>query len=239
MKLLEDYTNSELVDLGDDALNQLFALECASRNVPLPSSLVEPPTKPEDRDDLKPDITLYRVGDSYGDKYYFNTAEDAQIVADAMNSRHVNARSTYQNSTSIVIRQDGDAELVSVTPVPSYSVEHWSKVQSEFKAWKSKEAEYNRIISENSKLRSQHDGIWDDIYSAISKAKIEFSDAQSMANQLAEYRKLSDGNETIARNFLINAHREKLEAMSDEALQKVGISRGELNGTENMPAEQG
>lgn len=231
VKLIEDYTKEQLIDLDEKQLEHLFASECAYQNIPLPSSLIDLPPKPQDQESFTPDMSAYKInGGSYGD-IYVSTIEQAEEVVRVIDKNRINVGHEYSRSyteTRYFIRNE-KINSVTFEAVKVYSADKWIEYQTAIKEYDANNAEYKETEKYNRELREKHNKVWDDINKAVRNARIEFNNADKMAAELKNYIAIADGNTHTAKKFLINAHHDKLIDLSDEALATVGVTREEVN----------
>lgn len=230
MKLLRDYSKSELKDLDNEALNHLFAVECADRRIVLPSSLEEVPPAPENQDNFQPDLTLYQIDIGYGYDMVFGSSEDAQEVANKIMEKRVliESKNRDYNNKRLVLNNDRELSPIALKPLRVYSTGRWNALKDEIEDYDSKKSEYDAIERGNHAIIDEHDEIWKDINLAVTEARDEFRNAERMKSQLEEYKTLTGGDESMAKRFLVNAHYDTLSGMSDEALEATGLSRNDI-----------
>lgn len=246
IKYLEEYSKEELHNLSEQDKAALFGMECAARGVALPSSIIDVPDSPEARTDLAPDVTVYGVKIGYGSSdIYYSASEEAQAVADAINKDQLSLGSSYTGSKRryyVNGREDSEARKAVVETISAFSEGKWSELQSEIKEFDRTKEERQKIIDSNSKLRKQHDEIWDDINKAIAVANHDFSSAERLKKQYEEYKKLANDDEIMAKRFLVKAQFNELDSLSDESLALVaGLTKDEIRtiwDTEIEPPKQ-
>ena len=196
MTRFHDLTDAEVLALTDEQIEYHIEYECADSGAGLLPP--DPGPAPEKPKDMK-DFTVYVVGDMT-----FDTQEAALDVATAAN-RHSRFEKQYVSGPSYeqyVTRADSDVE---VRAVRVYSAGGWdaakalvNKYDADKKVWDGAVREFNRIAE----ARSQATG-W--IRERVDEVHAEERERVRVGEQFARYVELADGDETIARRFLLKA----------------------------------
>lgn len=199
MKFLQDYTGEELELITDDAVAKLVSLECAEQGRPLLPPYPEKPVKP----DYKADITLYKVGGSYG--WYAETLEDAAKILSVISS--VNIWNTEYSGSNYdfkkAVRKDTCSwdDPSKVEAEKAFSPELWDKVSNELEAYSKNKKLYDSELEEYRKAEKERTEISDWIWKHVNNAKNFKRKRDNFKSNLDDYIKLADGDEEAGRKF--------------------------------------
>jgi hypothetical protein len=240
IKLLKDYTDVELTEPGHDDKHQLFLVECADRGIALPASVPTFMASPEDRDDLKPDTTVYRVGNLYGNVYYFSTIEEAQDVASLVSRTAINVSSDYRShgdNIYHIIERDRDLE---VSPMQVYSTDKYDEFKGELDQYNKQKESVDKNNTRRSQILEQHTKLMSEIDDAIYEAQRNVTRLQEFYDILKQYLEMANNDHSVAVRFLLNAHYSEVTEYDDTQLEKIGLSRADINkyNEESKPAEE-
>ena len=201
MKFLKDYTGKELEDIAFEQVDNIINLECAEQGIPL----LPPFPKESKKPDYKPDMVLHRVG-GYGG-WHTATAEEATTLLNALLS--VNLWKTDYNNLSNDKKakkcSDND-DYRSIVTEKVFSPELWGKISGELKAYSKAEEVSKSKLERYNNVEKDRKTIYDSVWKHVNNAK-EFKDNRLMYEKhLADYVKLSDGDEKYGRKFFDKAY---------------------------------
>lgn len=241
MKLLVDYKQDELVNLTDDEKQTLFLLECAERGVPLPDAIAAYMPSPDERDDLKEDVTIFSVtiGRYSSDKAYFKSIEDAQEVVKLIKSKSIHVDHDYRNGKSKYFLSDKDPEELNIETSNVYSQNKYNEVKEELSVYEKQKG----VVDANNRRRSdamkKQEEVMTEIDNAIYEAQRVISRTAELKELFEKYKKMANGDYDIAVRFLLNAHYTEVSEYEDENLPKIGITRADIEKyNENSKAKE-
>lgn len=197
MKRLADYTDTELVALGDDQIGILIDIECAEEGIPL-----LPPYHGLAPTWAKPpfDCTAYTIAG-----LCVLSSEQATAILTAFSSAPLFTTNYPEpdSSTKYLKPVLSDAYNVpEVKAVQCYSPELWDSVKNEyqafklrFNAWEAKANAYAEAI----KLRSE---ISDYVWKIIADTHAASLDRANLVTEFDRYLVLAEGSTSIAMAFL-------------------------------------
>ena len=242
IKLLKDYTDVELTELGHDDKHQLFLVECADRGIALPASVPAFMASPEDRDDLKPDTTIYRVGNLYGNAYYLSTIEEAQEVASLLSRTAINVSYDYRSHGDniyhiTVTERDRDLE---VSPMQVYSTDKYAGFKEELDQYNKQKESVDKNNTRRSQILEQHTKLMGEIDDAIYEAQRNVTRLQEFHDIFKQYLDMANNDHQVAVRFLLNAHYSEITEYDDAQLVKIGLSRTDINkyNEDSKPVEE-
>lgn len=230
MKLLVDYSQEELVNLTDDEKQTLFLLECAERGVPLPDTIPAYMPSPDERDDLKEDMTIFSIaiGRYSSDKAYFKSLEDAQEVVKLIKSKATHVDHDYRNDSSKYFLSDKDVDEFSIETTKVYSQNKYNEVKEELSVYEKQKG----VVDANNRRRSEsmkkQEEVMTEIDNAIYEAQRVISRTAELKTLFDKYKKMANGDYDIAVRFLLNAHYAEVSEYEDENLPKIGIKREDI-----------
>lgn len=199
MKTFDELTDAEVLALTDAEIERYIDLECARAGVPLLPP--EPGPKPEEPAAEK-DVTLYEVG---GD--LFRDQETALRVAGVINEAG-RVRLDYIPGPGFTRIVGGADEPVSVQAVAHYSAARWDEVKAAVHAyeeakgrWDAENSEYNKALSAR---RKSVEWVWDRIHEVREGERRR----ERYLSLLRRYIDLADGDEVLARKFLLDSEPE-------------------------------
>ena len=202
MKLLEDYTEEELVNITDEQYQYLLQLECANRGIDL--IVPEYPKEPE--------VVKYK-GDIVFLQATFNIKkEDKLLFEEAI--QNVTLWDVFKYNDDCKVNDSG----LDYHEIDIYSPDYHEEVKEDKALSKRKLIEYKRKKAEYDRISKDRQGVINDINSAIYDAKDKHRYNESVKAYYNECIRLSDGNEGIAFGFL-------LKRFDDEEIKAAGIEK--------------
>lgn len=208
MQRFDDLSDEEVLALTPEQIERWVDIECAIAGAPLEPE--HPGTKPEEST-AAPDRKTYVV-----EGMHFDTMEDAEAVANAINSvpcftLNYAEGGGYRNQ--VVDR----AEPVSVSTAVNWSVDGWNKSRGEV-------ASANKAISEWDRAKQAYDKAmkarraevaW--IYERIERLGELEQDRQSALRDFNRYLDLANGDDATARRFFQAARPDDMKHLPDAA----------------------
>ena len=188
----EGMNNSEKARLTDDEVNRRIDLECAQQGIPLFIEEMQVPLPP-----VAPDMTLFKVAD-----ILFENEADALRVRDAINaSRRWKMPNWYSDPTKVVQHDDPIEMLPHKAIHPSTAHKH----QAALAAFEQMKSEYQRRRSENDEAIKARTKVAEKVWSEVNESRRIVRSNEEMCRLFIRYIDLANGDQTIARNFLIAA----------------------------------
>jgi hypothetical protein len=209
MRAFEDLSHEEILGLGEGEIERYCNLACAQEGAPLlPPEPGEKPEKPTH----EPDVEVYEAGGEY-----LRSQEAALAVADAINKGGPlswdYAPGGDYNQRRIKGAKD-DARTVKGARF--YSVAKWEEIKGEMlayseakKRWEEEKKEYDEAVEARSRVTE-----W--IWEKIAEVREAERQRERFAALLTRYLDLADGDEAVARKFLLDAHPEAEEFLPKE-----------------------
>lgn len=199
MKTFDELATEEILALTDSEIERYINLECARSGVPLlPPEPGPGPEKPT----TEKDVTLYAVG-----SFEFREQEAALRIADAINAERPVA-TKYASGPSYQRIIDGPADAASVTANTYYSCERWAEVGSELLAYEEAHRRWEAERDEYTKAVKARDGAAEWIWNRIGEVREEERQRRRTVALLERYVELADGDEAVARKFLLDVEPE-------------------------------
>lgn len=230
MKLLKDYAEDELVAITPDDKQQLFLIECAERGTPLPASVPAFMSSPEDREDLKSDTTVYKVGD-YASSMYFNTIEEAQAVADLINRTAVKLDYDYRSHGSNIYHlSDDTGRTVEVETMLVYSADKYKELKNEIDRFARDKEIVDKNNSRRESILNDHASIMGEIDDAIYEAHKNITCLNEFKQIFEQYLTMANGDRDVAVRFLLNAHYSEITEYNGDQLAKIGLTQLDVDG---------
>jgi predicted nucleic-acid-binding protein len=193
MKRFEEMNKKELANLTEEQISMMLDYECALAGIPLlPEVPVEPTVKV-----INPDVTVYVLG---GLK--FLNLEDAAKVLEILQSSEL---VSYDYSTR-VIKPIEDYNKPSIGTEKYFSTEYYNSVLKDKQiadAALSQYKEAKKDYDDTAKARAE---IVNEFIGKIEDAGAEEYAKERYKSEFERYLKLSEGDRTIAFNFLTDAH---------------------------------
>lgn len=203
MTRFDDLDDAAILALTDEEIQYYIDLACAEDGAPLlppdPGAKPAPPT-PEH------DVTAYEVGG-----FLFASMHDAQDVANLVNDL-TRVRSDYAPGGSYrehVINPEPSA--VTVTSVRAFSPTAWNAQRAEVlkataavETWQKNRDEFDKVAKRRGEVAE-----W--IVNRLAEVREAAYQRDRYVAELARYVTLAQGDEAIARTFLLKAHPEAAE----------------------------
>lgn len=231
MKLLNDLSQDELVELSPEQKQQVYLLELAERGIALPSATPEYMDSPAERDDLQPDTTLYNIVTGYSSSdLWFDTQERAAEVAALLGQKTVSVDYDYVSGSDRNYHiTDRGAKSFEIKAVPAYSMDRYSKLKDELKKYNDEKDKIDRNNRRRQEIIDKQSVVMSEIDTAIVDAETKTTRVTQLAGMFAEYTKMAEGNHTIAVRFMLNAHYDEVSKYEDQYLGRIGITRDDVN----------
>ncbi len=198
MKKIEELTEEEVLELSDEQVTLMVDFGCAEKGVkllerPVLKEWVTPPH----------DMTIYSVGD-----FSFVSEEEAKSVVELINGLHVVQTDwDYQSGTDHEYLKETVADIcLTVTAKKVHSSEHFKKLKEELELIKKEKTSYETLLTRYKANRIDRAKIADVINEVISSVWAKKREKENMVYENNRYLVLSEGNATIAMNFLRKAH---------------------------------
>lgn len=199
MKTFDELTDAEVLALTDAEIERYIDLECARAGVPLlPPEPGPEPEKPQ----ADKDVTLYEVGG-----HSFREQEQALRVAAAINSEHP-VETKYASGPGYQRIVGGPADEATVTTSSYFSRERWDAVGAELIAYEEAKQQWERERDEYRKAVSRRNSTVEWVVDRISTVREGERQRERYANLYLRYLGLADGDEVVARKFLLDAEPE-------------------------------
>jgi hypothetical protein len=230
MKLLADYSEDELVNLGDDEKQTMFLLECAERGVPLPDTIPTYMQSPDERDDLKPDQVVYTVtsGRYSSDKWYFKTLEEAEAVATLIRQTAISISHDYRNSKSTYYLGEGEI-TVDINTDPVYSANKYAQVKEEISIYEQRKDAVDRNNKRRSEIMSKQAEVMSEINDSVYEAEKNITRLGELKRIFEQYLRMANNDHEVAVRFLLNAHYGEISDYDDDKLPRIGITKEDVN----------
>lgn len=213
MKFLRDYTGKEIEDASDSTIEVIISLECAEQGKPL---LPPYPMKPE-RPSHKPDITLYKVGGSYG--WYTKTPEDAAKLLKVLTSLELWDTEYSPSSCNFKKAKRKDSshwdDPNKCEAECAFSPELWDKVSGDLQSYATSEKLYESQLKEYKSAASDRNEISNFIWEIVSDAKDFKRKRENYAVHLDDYINLADGDEKAGNKFFLKAYPDASKYMNN------------------------
>lgn len=204
MKDWKELTTEELANLTDEEISKYDKLICAKEGIPF----MDMPEKPE-LTNLKEDLTIYKIEGI--DNIAFTDVEEVNAVIEVLN-KCKSLGITYYNYKCKYFMQgfkyyDGKPRNITLQSEMIFSeqtaIDNYEKQQENNKLendYKDKLATFNDI--EEKRLKAVND-----FYNSVYGARDIMANRIKLANVFyKEYLPLTDGNKTMAMNFLKKAY---------------------------------
>lgn len=196
MKRIDEMTREEIVALTDERINMLIDYECAMEGKPLlPDSPIKP-IVPE----YAPDTLIYTVAE-----VTTKCADHAQRILEAINSGE-RVSKKYVSGPSYMKMLEPVSSKVTITSETVFSIELWDKIKNEKLAADVWMEEYKQLKKEYDDAVNKRAEISDRIWEWIGNSRNEEYRRERIRNDFKRYLELSEGNKSIAMNFLKKAH---------------------------------
>jgi len=199
MKRLEEFNDSELLELTDKGVLNLIDYECALEGVPM----LPPSPGPKPKANLpEPDTQCFAVAG-----VMTCDADHARRILEAICGGWL-VESTYDSdyhNRYLKRLCESDYNYPKITTETHRSQEQWDSIKEEAtkfnmlkKEWEAKNDEYEKAL----KARST---ITDRVYGQIESARHHFQTCERLREEFKRYLELAEGNRQIALNFLDKA----------------------------------
>lgn len=198
MKRYCDYTNEELLALSDEEVERLIDIEALVENVPL---LPKEPEKPDDPK-IEPDVIAYEIR-----SFIVGTKEDADAIVEMINSMNLfdtfyhGGGYSWSGPEGLKPRED---------PIQAVAQKYWSNGHYqahclELKRRKEAKTIYDNAKKEFDEISRSRQTVVDRVWNAVSEAKEDKANRETIKQQFRRYVDLADGNEDMALTFYLNA----------------------------------
>lgn len=200
MKRFDELKGHEILALTEEQIQWHMDFACAEDGAPLM------PPHPGDAPPLvkaTPDRVLYEV-----DGLYFDTIEDAQEVATLVNSKRrfqLDYAPGGDYTNRIAKPKDNP---IGVDSTPAFTLNHWDTVKAEVLAYQSAKDRWERDLKEwndASNKRARAAG-W--VIERIDEEREKDAQRTRFESELKRYIELANGDEEMARKFLLKARPE-------------------------------
>lgn len=211
MKTFDSLTEQELVALTDDEIQRYIDYACAEHGVPLlPAMLPEPPkVEPPAQD-----AVVYAVGRAYSTDVVCMKSDDAQRLADLLNSIPTCSLG-YVSGPSYEKKIEPQRGPYLVMPTPCYSAELAATIAPTLASaeraknvYDAAKKDYDRAVNERGAFASE-------IREKVEEAWATHRRREDRRRDYARYLELADGNADIAARFLQNAHRDAIDLLPE------------------------
>lgn len=199
MKRFSEYAEIEIRQMNEEQVNLLVDRECALEGIALlPPAPVDP---------VKPDLShlkkeAYKVGSYWSSNaYYFETAEQAQRVKDALRANGAKTLKDISGAQYLCAFREDD-EQMRVASIEVMSEQDAIHHSAALKQYETQEKEYNQLKKAYDRIQSDRKGISDEIWAVWLEQQEVKSNLVRLEAELARYTQLADGNQKIARTML-------------------------------------
>lgn len=204
MKFIENLTRDELVKLTPEEEDLYLQRELAKRGI---GNIEEPKLNLEKLPD--PDRMYYKIN---GCDYYFERLSDAEKVLDSLKKTKGIVRELYSNWDGGTKYEGGDYQIkkpeeeFSLKEVKFYSENLYVSTRVIIDSNAKKKKAYDELVKvyrdNQEAVQTATSYVRDIIDNAIS----EYNEEKKYISEYQRMLKLSEGNETIARNFFSNTY---------------------------------
>ena len=200
MKRCNELTDEELLGLTDDQILKLVDYECALEGVPmLPTHPGPAPKKRE----FKEDDVVYAIGG-----VYVADSEHAKRILDVINEGPLFTIETAPRdyATKLCVPLGKEAyHKPKIETVSCHSPEQWDHIKDTFAAYTTEVDAYTAKLKEYDEAFNERKDISENVWEAVRDAKDRDHEKSSIRYDFDRYLELTEGNKTIAMNFLIKA----------------------------------
>ncbi|MBU1785250.1 MAG: hypothetical protein KKG95_07945 [Candidatus Omnitrophica bacterium] len=201
MKSYWDMTEKQRSQLTEEEVEALTSFELMQHGI---VRVGPAPVEPDVPDVPEPDLTFYAVKQGYSNTLHFNTTEAAHAAARA----GVHLESAYCYTTETYRLHVGTNEP-AVTEVKAYSAALWESIKEQVdkhdgvrKAYVEQKKEHDDLLEKQNKAL---DSLWSNWYTC----KVAARQVKRVLATRDEYIQLTNGDEAMARTFLMKAFSEK------------------------------
>lgn len=225
---IDELTDEEIVALTEDQVTELIQRQCAREGVPL--LIGGAPVAPE-KPAVEPDITAYKIVG-----FYFRDQSVAQRVADLLGDLPTLDAYYHNNRWSGPqgLRLNERADL-AITKERFWSAELWAQHSRALEIYETAKSEYDRAKTAYEKAYEQYRKVYDAIWSVVSDARDRIKHAERVRATFAEYVRIADGDEAMARAFMLKTNKwdeEELNTILGEEGPKDGAEEVEPTGNQ-------
>jgi len=236
MKRIKDLSESEILELTQEQLEELVLIEAAHSGVKLPDSAPAVPDYPEIG---KPSKTLYTCG-------AFNFHCDSldilnefiKVIVDHKDNLFTCETDWQTKATHCEkgIPTSGWANKIAPATETAYTQGEYAELKGEIKKKEEMREEYKKALDEHSAQMEEYDDICSDVMSHYYNAVRAKNRKQHLVATFLKYYKLAEQNFDIALKFFKNAYADENENMEElEALFQEEVSaKDEENGKEKV-----
>lgn len=210
IKRLYDYTNDELLALDAEAILRLKDQECLFEGAPL---LPNPPGPEPSRPKVVGEQVAYRVSA----EMTFFSETDAQEVLALIRSKpradgyHLNGR--WDGPQGL---KTEDPNQGSMTTERFWTPEQWAQHKQDQEAYQKLKSEWDAHDKEYREAEKARAKAVERVSEALEQAHEQARTAQSIRDTFARYVELSNGDLTVAANFMYQSTR-----WSEDTINKV------------------
>jgi len=206
IKRLEDYTNSELLDLTNDEVEQLIDMECAHIGVRL---LPDLPKKPEVFK-AERDATIFSVGG-----IEFLDPGEAQEVADFINTKR-RAKTGHVPGPGYepMLKGQENTDMVSMFTKSVYSEAFYNTIASQKAQADAQMKDYTDAKKDYDEIMKERTSITEDVLDHIKIARLERQRLDMLCNEARRYMSLALADKEIAKRFMLDARKEHADLIN-------------------------
>jgi hypothetical protein len=192
-----DLTDQELAALSEEDLEFYVDRECADRGVPFPPP--HPGAAPK-ATPLAHDVTYYSLGG-----LMFAERADAERVARALDESRL-VKTAYAPGGTYEDMIVEASEMPGISVERGISREEWARVRPLAAKLKQVVADHKKALVAYEEAAEKRNEVESEMLGLVDAARSRESKRTAFIVELARYKELADGNETLALRFLLRAH---------------------------------
>lgn len=218
-KKVGELEHEEIVKLTEEQVDDLVDLECAEQGV----TLTEKPEKPNAlKVDSEPDLSVYEIAGLA----LTEPGPAAEIAALVKKHRECLVDSSYDYSCGYSHKHAGDfTDKIEVTPGHILSWQKYQEIKGDLQVAEETKGDFDKELSAWTKAYDKRTKIRKDILMTVHKHKEAEDDYQRYMQVMKRYMELSNGDNTVARKFFEEAHKDdaKAKALQPRLYREFGL----------------
>lgn len=198
MREFKDYTDEEVLAFTDEQVKDIIDLECAIAGV----KLIERPVMPE-VEEIPRDKTIWKLGG-----FTFDRKGDAEKIASLLQDMPMPLLDYNWNigSEYTYAKDEPSDACPTISEERVFSEGQYDKFKVELKHKKEVKASFDKRKEAYDQSQRERKDIAQPIWERINDLKNDRYRQEQMRLEFEKYLGLSEGNKTIAMNFLRRAH---------------------------------